>query len=464
MKRIIQNLYNPSIHVIFIGIIFATTWIVHMAGYEGHAFILFMVLLTITVLPLFTYLSHRIETQVSPVRYMDLYIQAVDSILAIESFDAMIKSIFDQILNCIHVRYGLLLFYYHDRDEYTIFYQKDRRKKVIRKANIENDNILFKVIQGADDVIIKSQLNEAIHFERAIMHEIGKLDGEVVVPIYFHDIFLGLIIIGDLKRRLSQREIMLLKAFASKIATLTVNGFFFKEIVQKKELEKEYELAMRIQQRFVPDTSLSYGTIRARVHHQSRSLSSREFFDLFVNQGDSDDVRISSFHMLGSLALVSLHMPSVQSLLHSYARMHLSPSQCIKKLQKIIKDTDIMDEELSVCHAMITQAGELQVSCHNHSSPMVYSGKKTKRLKKLKPKKGTVEKLNLKEGDLLFMGCTPFMEYMEMHRDEVAGLLKKKASQSLEKITRSIVDMMPLSDTGDSFDNLLIVIRMEGAE
>jgi hypothetical protein len=62
------------------------------------------------------------------------------------------------------------------------------------------------------------------------------------------------------------------------------------------------------------------------------------------------------------------------------------------------------------------------------------------------------------------MGCTPFMEYLEMHRDEVTGLLEKKASQSLDKITRSIVDMMPLSDTGDSFDNLLIVIRMEGAE
>ncbi len=464
MKRIIQNLFVPGIHVVFIGILFATTWGVHVAGYAGHAFILFMVLLTITTLPLFTYLLHRIETQISPVRYMDLYIQAVDSILAIESFDEMIKSIFDQILKCIHVRSGLLLFYYHDRDEYTIFYQKDRRKKIIRRANIENDNILFKVIQGADDVIIKSQLSENIHFERAIIHEIEKLDGEVVIPIYFHDIFLGLIIIGDLKRRLSQREIMLLKAFASKIATLTVNGFFFKEIVKKKELEKEYELALRIQQRFLPTTSLRYGTVNINVHHKSRSLRSREFFDMFINQGDSDDVRISSFHMLGSLALVSLHMPSVQSLLQSYARMHLSPLQCIKKLQKTIRDKEIMDEELSVCHAMITQSGEMQLSCHNYFSPWVYTGKKVKKLKKVKVKEDTNEKLGLKEGDIVIMGCSPFMEYIDMKRGDFSAVLEKRASQSIEKITRALVDMMPIENTDDAFDNLLIVLRVEGED
>jgi len=185
---------------------------------------------------------------------------------------------------------------------------------------------------------------------------------------------------------------------------------------------------------------------------------------MFINQGDSDDVRISSFHMLGSLALVSLHMPSVQSLLQSYARMHLSPLQCIKKLQKTIRDKEIMDEELSVCHAMITQSGEMQLSCHNYFSPWVYTGKKVKKLKKVKVKEDTNEKLGLKEGDIVIMGCSPFMEYIDMKRGDFSAVLEKRASQSIEKITRALVDMMPIENTDDAFDNLLIVLRVEGED
>ncbi len=44
-----------------------------------------------------------IDSYISPIRYNDLYVQTVDSILNIESFDEVLRTTFDQILDLISV-------------------------------------------------------------------------------------------------------------------------------------------------------------------------------------------------------------------------------------------------------------------------------------------------------------------------------------------------------------------------
>jgi hypothetical protein len=98
----------------------------------------------------------------------------VDLILNIRSFDEMLRQTFDQILQLIKVSTGLLIFYYHDKDEFKIFYQKNLRKKVIKRARISQDNILLRAIKGPDDVVIKGRLNASVRYEKEIIDELTR--------------------------------------------------------------------------------------------------------------------------------------------------------------------------------------------------------------------------------------------------------------------------------------------------
>ena len=136
------------------------------------------------------------------------------------------------------------------------------------------------------------------------------------MPIYYHRMFLGLIVTGGQRRRFSPGEIRLLKIFASKIAILSVNRFFLDEIVRKRELEKEYELAARVQKKFLPPAGGVMGRFELRVYHETASLMIRNF-TIFSKTMPEDDIRVSAYRIKGNIAGTSILMPGVQSVLQS---------------------------------------------------------------------------------------------------------------------------------------------------
>ncbi|HPI16025.1 MAG TPA: GAF domain-containing protein, partial [Spirochaetota bacterium] len=319
MKNRTKNIaLTYGVNLLFVALLIAMASTLSALGPGGPFSAVFFFVVIFSLLPVANHLHTIIDSFISPIRYNDLYVQTVDSILSIGSFDEVLRATFDQILDLISVETGMLIFYYHDRDEFNIFYQKNRRRKIIRNARIAKDNILFRVIGGSEDVIVRSKLNPSIHFENSIIAELDRLGGEVAVPIYYHRMFLGIIVTGWRRRRLSPGEIRLLKIFASKIAILSVNSFFFGEIVRKKELEKEYELAAKVQKKFLPSAGGVMGRFEIRVHHETASLMIREFYDLFENDSVEDEIRVSAYRIRDNIAGTSILMPGVQSVLQSF--------------------------------------------------------------------------------------------------------------------------------------------------
>ncbi|TAL36418.1 MAG: hypothetical protein EPN93_08310 [Spirochaetes bacterium] len=428
---------------------------------EGRALILFFFVLIISLLPLLNYLRTSIDLIISPIRYSDLYIQTVDSILSLESYDEVLRETFDQILNLIKVKSGLLIFYYQDKDEFNIFYQRDRRKRTIRKARIMSDNILFKVIGGPDDIIIKGKLNPSIHFENTIITELENIGGEIVVPIYYHEMFLGLIITGERRRWLSDNEIRLLKIFASKIAILSVNAFLFNEMVKKKQLEKEYELAGRVQKKFLPHDTLSAGRVSIAVFHEPGSLIIREYYDVFQNELLEDDVRVSAYRIRGNITGTSIIMPGVQAVVQSFARMGFPPARVLSRLNRTARERGLQREELAIIHGSVHQGGEFNFINDRYAPPLVFR-KRDGRLQPVRPSgKGPSQSLKIHPGDACIIACGHFYELIEGNAAFYSDFIARHADATAARLRTLLAGELKKRSSVTGLDSLLIVIRLE---
>ncbi|HDP79995.1 MAG TPA: GAF domain-containing protein, partial [Spirochaetes bacterium] len=394
-------------------------------GLGGPQLMLFVGILLFAVLPIVSHGYELINSIISPTQYNDLYVQTVDSILNMGSFDEVLRDTFDQILSLINVQIGFLIFYYHDRDEFNIFYQKNKRKRIIRRAKISQENILFKVVKGPDDVIIKSALRPLVHIEKAIIDELDRLNSEVVVPIYYHDMFQGMIITGERKRRLQDNEIRLLKIFASRIAILSVNSFFFEELLRKKELEKEYELASRVQKKFLPGSSASVGNIQVRVFHEPKSLIIREYYDIFLNDAVENDLRISAYRIMGNILGTSILMPGIQSMLQSYARLGFSPGKSVLRLKKIIKERELMEENLLLLHGTVDQNGQFSFTNDNYQSPLFYDARKSVISEVKKDGRGSTGTVRMKPGDAILVAGEAFNQELLTNKTVYVDIIEK---------------------------------------
>ncbi len=459
-NRIINIILKYGLDILFVLILLLISIVLLEPLVGNYFFIIFFVLLIVSFMPITSYFHDIIDSIVSPIIYEELFIQTVDSILNIESFDEMLKSTFDRILELIKVKSGLLIFYFHDKDEFNIFYQRDKKSRIIRKAKIENSNILFRIINGPDDVIIKNKLNKSIHFEKTIIREMERLNGEVVIPIYYHDMFLGLIVIGDRMRRFSNREMRLLKIFASRIAILSVNSFFFNELLKKKEVEKEYEIASKIQRKFLPDADAKIGRITVKVFHETASLMTREFYDIFVNDLIEDDVRVSAYRMLGNITGTSIYMPGIQALLQSFSRLGLPPSRGVMKLQKIMREGDIIDGDISLFHSSMKQNGEFNFCNNNYQSPLVY--RKSSKLIRLieSRRRGATTRLKVQPGDVLIIACRSFFNLINGDIKRFSEIIINNAS-SLSRMSSALVKALTGKTKEDDEDKLLILLSVE---
>lgn len=459
-NRVINIILKYGLDIVFILTLLIISRVLFNPLVGNYFFIIFLVLLIVSIMPITSYFHDIIDSIVSPIIYEELFIQTVDSILNIESFDEVLKSTFDRILDLIHVKSGLLIFYFHDKNEFNIFYRRDKKRRVIRKARIENSNILFRIINGPDDIIIKNKLNKSINFEKTIISEMEKLNGEVVIPIYYHDMFLGLIVIGDRKRRFSNREMRLLKVFASRIAILSVNSFFFNELLKKKEVEKEYEIASKIQKRFLPDADARIGRIAVKVFHETASLMTREFYDIFINDLIEDDVRISAYRLLGNITGTSIYMPGIQALLQSFSRLGLPPSRGVMKLQKIIREGDIIQEDISIFHSSIKQNGEFTFCNSNYQSPLIYR-RSSKLLRQIENgKRGATNRLKIQHGDILVIACKSFFNIIRSDIKRFSEISAHNAS-SLSRMSSALVKNLSARTAGDDEDKLLILLSVE---
>jgi hypothetical protein len=458
MKNRLVNItltYGLDLAFVILVAIFAVFF--NLRGAGGTYLVIFFAILFISLLPLVNYFHGVIESKISPSSYDDLFAKTVSSIMNITEFNEFLKKTFDRTLDLFKAGSGLLVFYYPESDEYNIFYTRGNRRKLIRNARVEKDNPIFSALSGADSILVRSKLDPEDPKDLKIIAEMEKYRGEIVVQIFFQEIFLGLIMVGGRKKRFTAGETGLLKLFASKIATLSINSFFFHELLRKKELEKEFELARKIHYRFLPDAEVNLGPIAIRVQHKTNSLMSREFFDIYHG---GRELRLSAYHLASDITGTSIYMPGIQALLQCYAKLGYSPSSTIRKLNDLFREKDLLDDEIAILNASLESSGRFTFSNSGYQQPFLFR-KKTGRLEHLKQgaKRGLTS-LILSPGDVIAVCCATYAAWITDQRDAVRELLREGADMTAGKLAKSLAKAMAARPGADDADTLLIIIRM----
>ena len=469
-SKILNTAAVIGINILFC--LFLTISILYLvaSGMTGAYGILIILLLMISLLPILNNLQRLITAKLIVADSDDPFIQDVDSIINIENFDEMLKETFDRILSLMNARVGRLFFYNHRKSEFELFYQKSRKRELTNEIEIQSKSVLMEGINGPNDILIKGWLDPLNIRDNHLIEELKRLESEIVIPIYYQKTLMGLILIGE-KKRFTEKEIRILRIFASKIAINVQNSFYFSNILTKKELEKEYELTYKLQKQFMPYTNLRSGRLNFQIYHRAASSVTREFYDVFPVDPESEEIRVSAYRIHGDIKETSILMPGVKALLQCFARLGYSPRESISVLAKIGTEKDVLLGDFSILHSLIRQDGTMVFCNTGYPSPFLYTKNSSEFLAVLGDGTGVRElKLSLGSGDILIIASKRLYKFISGSMDEFRGILDKNCSLSLDDIKMILVNKLAdkavemenrEDDDEDEEDRLMILIRME---
>ncbi len=469
-NRIINILIFIGVNLLFAAFLSSLAISLFSTGMGGGYTVILFILLVVSLLPLFKYSQRLLDSFLFPVNHDDLYVQIIDSILNIENFDELLKETFDQVLRLMYGRMGQLIFYNQGSDEFELYYQKGKKKDKISEIEISSNNVLLKGIKGPNDLLIKGWLDPLDENDKKLIDELDRLGSEIMVPIYYKDTFLGLIFIGE-KKRFIEKEIRLIRMFASKIAIHVQNSYYFKRVLNRKELEKEYELTSKIQKKFLPKANLNIGRISVDVYYKTTTSMTRNFYDIFYVDNSDDEIRLSTYHIQGDIKEISILLPGVKALLQCFARLGYSPYETMQILGKIGTEKDVLIGDFTILYSSVRQDGTIKCINNGYPAPLIFK-KSSSVLSYLFDPEGSkkVYKTKMESGDLLILACEAFQKKITGNILEYQELINRNLALPLNDLKGTIINNLISENNSDpqqdeiemeEDDKLFILLKME---
>ncbi len=459
-----------GMNILFAMFLCASVLFLFASGMAGAYALLIIVLLMISFIPILNHFQRLITTKIIVAESDDPFIQDVDSIINIENFDEMLKETFNRILGLMNARVGRLFFYNPGKGEFELLCQRSRKRDLTREIEIQNNSIIMDGIKGPNDILIKGWLDPLNMRDNNLIEELNRLDSEIVIPIYYQRDLMGLILIGE-KKKYTEKEIRLLRIFASKIAINAQNSFYFSNILKRKEFEKEYELTYKLQKQFMPYTSLRAGRLNIQVYHKAVSALTREFYDVFPVSPDSSEIRVSAYRIHGDIKETSILMPGVKALLQCFARLGYTPRQSITVLGRIGTEKDVLLGDFTILHTSISQSGSMIFCNTGYPAPFLYNRTSSELVALFSGGAGFRDmQINLGQGDTLLIACKKYHKIISGSMDEYRRIIEKNYSLPVEdlkmvlvnRLSDHLAELKKQEEGGEEEDRLLILIRVEG--
>jgi hypothetical protein len=218
----------------------------------------------------------------------------------------------------------------------------------------------------------------------------------------------------------------------------------------------------------MPYTSLRAGRINIQIYHKAVSSATREFYDIFPVDPESDDIRVSAYRIHGDIKEISILMPGVRALLQCFARLGYSPREALTVLAKIGTEKDVLIGDFSILHSSVRKDGTFVYSNTGYPSPLLYVRSSSK-FYSLQGENPAVKESReaLEPGDMLIIACKNFFQFITGNIDEYRMILEKNYSLSLDNLKMIFVNKLAderkkIEDSDEEAeDRLLILIRVE---
>jgi sigma-B regulation protein RsbU (phosphoserine phosphatase) len=272
-----------------------------------------------------------------------------------------------------------------------------------------------------------------------------KTRSEIVVPLLVGDKIAGVLNLeSDELAAFGQDDLNLIRSFGSQAAISIERAKLHMELLEKRRLEDELELARRIQRSFLPDVLPEIAGYELSAINLPSEEVSGDYYDVIpIAEGQWGLVIADVF---GKGIPASLVMASFRASLLAEIRNNYSITTVLSKVNRLIWESVEPERCVTACYGVLdAEAGVLTYSNAGHLYPLVIGRDRLIRLDRGGMLLGAIEhtvyeeeRAHLRPGDLLLL-YTDGLTEAENRYGEAFG------EQRLIDLAQSIIDL-PASD------------------
>jgi len=340
MNRFHHKIYPLFGHMVFTSGIFLMVFSIHLMGVTGLYFILFASLLVLTGLPLLNIFYSRDDLFRRDQETVYISPEKIDLIFRAETLDQLVSETFEKMLSLFSVSRGIIVIFNIHTQNYEVYRRSKGSGGVVTDSGITRDSSLLKYFSQNRKTVIRKQLDPRQGYDSRIINELETFGAEVAAPIIYGEQILGMLLLAGRAEKFSARDLEIIRSFASKIGIVYMNGFLWKEIVRKKDIEKEFDLGRKMQNNFNPPESGILGGYEFHISLHRGHGTFRQYCDFYSEYGDlavtlfaNDDMTPGSF----------VFLPSIIPLTQFYFRTGSSPTEVIRKVTDVISRRGIAE-------------------------------------------------------------------------------------------------------------------------
>lgn len=438
-SKLLIRMYYLSGHLLFALLIGAICIPLYYTGLDGGYFIMYMTFVCLASFPLLNYYYSFIDRRSRVHADKIISPERIKLVLEAETTSRLLDAGFDQILAAFSVRSGKIIIYNPDSDSYVIYEQNGARKKTIRDVQFDRDSPLIRHFSSQNAVVYRKRLSPENDGEKKLYDEMLRLGGEMAVPIFYYERFIGVLLLGERRIRYSLDEIALLCSFASKIGILFLNSYLWRASLAKGDVKREYEMGFKVQHSFNSSPSGKVGELEYAV--VLKPGMEPFFFYSFYPADRRSCVCIyrQNSTQQGALVFYPLLIPLTQT----YSRFGYSPAETVAHAVRLIDDKKLLEGSFPMIH--LSANGEVSWFRSGFSAPLLFDPASSDTC--FVRDEGGEGETSCPKGSFLLIFDTPYMKKIGMHYEEILFVLKTNQDAPVRTIAAMISEK--LADSGE---------------
>lgn len=422
-----KRLFIYGVYLLFCALLVFVSYHAQSMAVDGEYFFIFLLIFVFVMLPVIDHICFSAQKYIGSSITPDAYVDTIDSIIQLNSIDELLSTQFNQILRLLGLEEGKMIFYDRERDEYTVYLKTVEPDRFIKTGTLDYDNVLIKILYSPEDIIIKSRLTGELTLERNLISMMDSMNAEIIIPMYFSETLTGAMMLGKRPLPYTPEEISALKIFASKIASLSINSMFWKELARKRELEKERKMELRVQRSFLPEENLTTGSCEVSVFFNMNAVLSDRFHTLFSHNGH---MYFISYRTMPEDRSALIFLPPLAVLSETYICSGYTAADSIEKAKRAIMELKMFDSPPQIFACSIAPGGRLDLVNETDIEPFLFTG--TSLMYPAEP--GT-----LSDNDMCIYTNTHIKHVFLEYSVEIGEILSKSLHLPVDDIKKKIV-------------------------
>ncbi len=305
---------------------------------------------------------------------------------------------------------------------------------------------------------------------------ISKIGIELVIPMQIKGATKGLILLGGRTNNqpYNQSDIEYVSSLGSLAIISIENGRLFKETLEKQRLEKDLEIAQKIQSNLLPDKAPYMKNFDIAAINQSARQVGGDYYDLV--KLDEDRLLFAVADVSGKGVQAALLMANLQAFLQSICKQNIELDQASNLINDLVSENTTDGSFITFFWGIISdKTKELIYVNMGHNPPLFIRDKKIIKLKEggmilgvmptIIPYKSEKIKLNTGDKIILFTdGITEAMntqgvEYSDERLEElVINLSASSAEETLNIILNDVKVFSKGAPQSDDITSMIIKV------